>query len=210
MSKINKIGITFGDLTVVSRAPDYVADNGRHYVQYNCLCSVCGNIHLKRSDCLKTTFKCKCTLLPKRMTHRHSGTKLYNIWAGIKQRCYYKNNISYKYYGARGIKMDDSWRNDFTAFYQWSIANNYHSDLQIDRIDTDGDYTPSNCRWISQFTNANNKRNNVLFEYNGVTKSAKEWSRYFGINYKTVMTRLRRGWSFDETFEIIQRDNRRK
>lgn len=84
-----------------------------------------------------------------------------------------------------GIKMYDPWRNDFTAFYQWSIANNYHSDLQIDRIDTDGDYTPSNCRWVSQFTNANNKRNNVLFKYEGVTKSAKEWSRYFNINYKT-------------------------
>lgn len=210
MSKINKIGMTFGDLTVISRAQDHIADNGRRYLQYNCLCSVCGNVHIKRSDCLSNKLKCKCALLPKRMTHRKTHTKLYNIWYGIKQRCYYENSASYKYYGARGISMDNSWRNDFTAFYQWSLANNYHSDLQIDRIDVDGDYTPSNCRWVSRFTNVNNKRNNVLFKYEGVTKSAKEWARYFGINYKTVMTRLRRGWSFDETFEIIKRNNRRK
>lgn len=208
--KIDKIGNTFGDLTVMSRAQDYVANNGRRYVQYNCLCSVCGNIHIKRSDCLKSSLKCRCTLLPKRMTHRKSKTKLYNIWYGIKQRCYYENNMSYKYYGARGISMTDSWRNDFAEFYQWSIANGYQPELQIDRIDVDSDYTPNNCRWVSKFANANNKRNSILFEYNGVTKSAKEWARYFDINYKTVMTRLRRGWSFNETFELIKRDNRRK
>ena len=144
------------------------------------------------------------------MTHRKSKTKLYNIWYGIKQRCYYENNMSYKYYGARGISMDDSWRNDFVEFYRWSIANGYQPELQIDRIDVEGDYTPNNCRWVSKFANANNKRNNILFEYNGVTKSAKEWAQYFDINYKTVMTRLRRGWSFNETFELIKRDNRRK
>lgn len=210
MSKINKIGHTYGDLTVISRAPDYIADNGRHYVQYNCLCSICGDVHIKRSDCLKNKFKCKCTLQPKRMTHGKCSTKLYHIWYGIKQRCYYENSVSYKYYGARGIKVCQEWLDNFDTFYQWSIANGYHSGLQIDRIDVNGNYEPTNCRWISRFTNANNKGNNVLFDYNDTTKSAKEWARYFGVNYKTVMTRLRRGWSFDETFEIIKRDKRRK
>lgn len=50
MSKINKIGMTFGDLTVISRAQDHIADNGRHHLQYNCLCSVCGNVHYYQSE----------------------------------------------------------------------------------------------------------------------------------------------------------------
>lgn len=93
-------------------------------------------------------------------THNLSKTKLYKRWVKMKYRCYNTNSKDYKYYGGRGIKVCDEWKNDFIAFYNWSIKNGYKEDLTIDRINVDGDYEPSNCRWATWKEQANNKRTN--------------------------------------------------
>lgn len=111
--------------------------------------------------------------------HGHRNTRLYNIWSGIKARCNCKNNPDYKHYGARGIRVCDEW-NDFGTFYAWAISNGYGKTLTIDRIDTDGDYTPSNCRWVTWKTQANNK-----------------WADSVGIKANTLLYRLKRGWSVE-------------
>lgn len=95
-------------------------------------------------------------------THGLSKTKLYYRWQAIKDRCYNKKNKSYKYYGERGITMFDEWKNDFHKFYEWAINNGYKEELTIDRIDVNGDYEPSNCRWATWKEQANNKRNNII------------------------------------------------
>ena len=112
--------------------------------------------------------------------HGHRHTRLYNIWSGIKARCNRRNNPDYKLYGKRGIRVCDEW-NDFGTFY--------------DRIDTDGDYCPNNCRWVTWKTQANNKRTNHYITFQGKRATLQQWADSVGIKANTLLYRLRRGWS---------------
>ena len=87
-----------------------------------------------------------------------SHTRLYNIWRGMKQRCYYPSHQSYKHYGGRGITVCDEWLSSFINFHTWALANGYADHLTLDRIDPDGNYCPSNCRWVTWEVQAQNKR----------------------------------------------------
>lgn len=130
--------------------------------------------------------------------HGKRHTRLYTIYANIKTRCYNKKNIRYKLYGARGITMCEEWKNDFQSFYDWSMANGYREDLTIDRIDNNGNYEPSNCRWVTWRGQQNNRRNNHLIEFNGHAHTMAEWSRLIGIPYQTLVRRINvYGWSVE-------------
>lgn len=94
-------------------------------------------------------------------THGKSNTKLYRVWNSMKQRCYNSNDKFYFCYGERGIKVCDEWRKDFKSFYDWAMRNWYQENLTIDRIDVNGNYNPSNCRWVSMKEQNKNKRNSV-------------------------------------------------
>src|SRR4051812_9769175 len=109
--------------------------------------------------------------------HGLRHTRLYGIWAGMKSRCSLPTSHDYPYYGGRGIKVCAEWLDDFLAFHSWALNSGYADNLTIDRIDSDGDYTPENCRWLSREAQQDNRRTGQLLTAFGETKSAAAWAK---------------------------------
>ena len=107
----------------------------------------------------------------------------------MKERCYNPNRNSYCWYGAKGICVCDEW-DDFENFYSWSMRNGYSDELTIDRIDSNGNYCPENCRWSTDREQANNRSTNRIIEYNGESHTLEEWSKITGIASSTIRMRL--------------------
>lgn len=124
--------------------------------------------------------------------HGMKHTRIYETWCGMKKRCYNPNSKSYKDYGERGIVVCDEWKNDFLSFYHWSVQNGYGENLQIDRIDTNGNYEPSNCRWITHAEQQRNRRNNIYIEHNGQKKSLTQWCAELNFSSKIAYERYKR------------------
>ena len=118
---------------------------------------------------------------------------MHRIWLAMKARCNNPNRDKYKYYGGRGIKVCDEW-DKFEAFYEWSIANAYNDSLSIDRINPDGNYEPSNCRWVTIKEQMNNKRNNQMFDYEGQRLPITKVEEITGIGRYTLRQRRKYGW----------------
>ena len=196
-------GQKFGRLTAL-----YKLHNTKGRTKWLCVCE-CGKLtevscdhltsgHTKSCGCLR---KNEC----KKVHTKHSKchTRIYNIWVKIKSRCYNENDICFYNYGARGIAVCDEWKDDFQAFYDWSMANGYDDSLTIDRIDNNKCYEPNNCRWATQKQQQRNRRNNRHFTYNGETHCLSEWCEILGLKYKTVMARINDyKWTIKRALEL--------
>ena len=125
-----------------------------------------------------------------RKTHGMKGTRIYSIWQNMNARCFKTYSTSYKDYGERGITMLPSWKDSFEVFYAWAQENGYSPDLEIDRVDTNGDYSPDNCRWTNKnVQNANrNQAKNAEGLYTGVYKHGNKYKLMVG--YLSVPTYL--------------------
>lgn len=115
----------------------------------------------------------------------------------MKQRCFNPNNHKYKDYGARGITVCDEWM-DYHIFKKWSFENGFEEHLSLDRIDTNGNYEPSNCRWVDYKKQANNKRNNRLIVFEGEEYTLAELSDKTGLEHSTLALRLDKGMTPEE------------
>ena len=124
--------------------------------------------------------------------------RLYRIWCGIKCRTKNPNCKEYENYGGRGITICDEWDKSYDAFRDWSMKNGYSDALTIDRINNDEGYFPENCQWADFRAQANNKRNNHLITYKGITKTATQWAEEFGLNSQIITGRLKLGWSVEK------------
>ena len=124
----------------------------------------------------------------------------------MKARCYNPHNGFYHRYGGRGITVCDEWKNNFSAFRKWAMCNGYSDGLTLDRIDFDGNYEPSNCRWATSKEQANNKCTNHYVMFNGEKKTLKQWSESTGLSYPTLLGRIKRGWSIEKMLTTPQRN----
>lgn len=134
-------------------------------------------------------------------THGLSHTAEHHAWSSLKGRCYNPRNARYSLYGGRGIRVCDRWLQSFENFYA-DMGLKPSPKHSIDRIDVNGDYEPSNCRWVIQKEQMRNMRRTQWVEYGGICLSLAEWSEQLGLNAKRVDTRLARGWSIEDAFTI--------
>jgi len=158
------------------------------------MCPSCGKEVERpvRSVLKSKTGVCKsCSNTIGKTTHGQSKTRLYRIWNNMKTRCYSKDAINFKDYGGKGVKVCDEWLNDFMSFNTWCGNNGYSEELTIDRIDSNGDYTPSNCRWVGALIQGRNttelQRNNKT-GYRGVSKkvNSNKYTAQIGVDGKVI------------------------
>lgn len=207
-----KIGQKFGKLTVLNL--EYIKEiqdkNGsiRKREYYKCLCE-CGNptIVLKYQLTSGKTKSCGCinkewakTLRP--IIHGKSKTRLYRIWANMHDRCMRKKCPAYKDYGGRGIAICNDWLKEFSNFYNWAMNNGYKNFLSLDRIDFNGNYEPSNCRWVNAKTQNRNSRQCVYYEYQGKKYTRGELSELSGLSYDVIRYRLNHNWDIETALTL--------
>ena len=214
----------FGRLIVIEKA----GHSKGNRLQWLCKCD-CGNFKITTSSDLKSGKVRSCGCLRKettskmaksrsksRIKHNKSNTRIYRIWSTMKQRCYNSKCFSYKWYGKKGIKICDEWKNNFIFFYNWAIDNGYKENLSIDRIDVNGNYEPSNCRWItireqqknkrpsSEWKKRNivNKKRTSFVIFNGESISKFDLCKKFGISVETFNYRVgKKGMSIEEALK---------
>ena len=179
---------------------------------FMCRCD-CGKEKIVRLRHLRSgaVVSCGCKVREDliRKNYKHGGCfrqdrveKLYGVWISMKQRCTNPKNAAYSYYGGRGITVCDEWLHDYTRFKQWALEHGYKEGLTIDRIDDNGNYEPSNCRWATYIEQANNTRKNLNITYKDETHTLAEWGRILGIKYNTLMFRYRKGLPLEQVFFV--------
>ena len=160
-----------------------------------CECD-CGKVTKVRIEHLKSGHTKSCGCYQKKQTskakrtHGREPKRLYSIWSNMKTRCYNKNTECYSRYGGRGITVCDEWKK-FEAFRDWALSNGYSDDLTIDRIDNDGNYEPSNCRWVTRKENMRNCSYNHYIEIMGMRKIVSDWIKELGISKTTAYKYLK-------------------
>ena len=189
-------------LEVISERIAISGSRGPLYL-YPCRCS-CGREKLLTAAQLNANRSCGCAWeeakrhLPNRnRTHGGRSTRLYGVWQAMLNRCRRSDmHNSHRYHG-RGIVVCEEWQHDFVAFHKWAMDTGYQIGLQLDRIDNNGNYEPSNCRWVTCTMNNHNRGRDTKITAFGETKCALEWARDLRcrVSDSTILYRLRKlGW----------------
>ena len=191
--RLDLVGQKFHMLTVLKF---YDVQNGMS--RWLCRCD-CGNEVIVYGRHLKSGNTMSCGCYHKEHNHefgyKHGGsnTRLYNIWCDMKSRCSNPNERAYKWYGGKGISVCDEWKSDFAQFKNWALNNGYNDSLTIDRVDSNKNYCPDNCRWITYKKNverakrrysgvAKNVQTNEIYRF----KSLSEFARKYDLNAHSV------------------------
>jgi hypothetical protein len=178
-----------------------------------CRCD-CGTITNVRGSALgSNTQSCGCQRREKatrnHTTHGMSGESTHSTWSTMIQRCTNPHNRKYPRYGGRGIEVYAEWRHDFQAFHDHvsRLPNYGEPNHTLDRIDNDGNYEPGNVRWADPITQRRNNRNLTLLTFNGETQCLTDWAEQTGIDRRTIMKRIRRGWTIERALNTPSMSN---
>lgn len=192
---IDLTGVQFGNLTVIERIENKRSGASR----WLCKCR-CGAIRKVDGENLRNGISKSCGNCSRNGCVRNlSKTRIHRIWSDMKRRCTNPKRQFYYRYGGRGIRVCKEWEDSFLAFYDWSMANRYSDSLSIDRINNDGNYEPSNCRWVTsrdQFFNKSDTIPSII--YNQRTQTLKEWASELNVSYHTLFSRYQRGWQTEK------------
>ncbi|MFG5779884.1 hypothetical protein ACFIQF_22720 [Comamonas sp. J-3] len=195
-----EIGARYGRLIVSE-------DCGGRPRKYLCTCE-CGE--QKEIVCYQLssgkTRSCGCLrdeeLSERAKTHGQTGTPTYKSWNEAKQRCHNPSNDKYKWYGARGIEMCAKWRSDFGAFI--ADMGERPEGMTLDRMDVNGNYEPSNCKWATPLEQGANKRNNRILVIGGESMHLSEAARRYGLKVGTIWRRLGLGWTDEQAVKAVK------
>lgn len=215
MKRLDIIGERYGRLVVTGYAPSIrmtLSSGKTAYIsRVSCRCD-CGKTVVVRTGHLVrgATRSCGCLktdLGHERITHGecrdHRVSRLYRAWTNMRRRCNKASSLDYKRYGGRGIRVCPQWDSSFGNFRDWAMENGYADNLEIDRIDNDGDYCPENCRWVDRKTQMNNTSTNRYITALGQEHTLSEWCRITGLSHECIRQRLDvKGWNPDEAMLI--------
>ena len=183
----------------------YILEKDGEYLSFTSEKSACEYLGVKQCS-VAGAWRDKCTckgynvIRAKSERDLYADKRLWKIWASMHERCELESHVHYRNYGGRGICVCEEW-SDYLPFAKWARANGYAENLSIDRINIDGNYEPSNCRWVTMKEQQNNKRNNHIIEYNGKRYTLTQLAEMVGIGKTTLRERLKMGWSVEDAVE---------
>lgn len=195
MKLIDRIGERYGRLLVTERAPNKSEKDTN--ARWKCVCD-CGGQSIQYGQDLKKgkVVSCGCWNDEKRHKHGMARTAVYHVWQQMIQRCENPNERAYHNYGGRGIKVCERWKTFENFIADMGVRDKGYS---LDRIDNDGNYEFSNCRWATTKQQLNNRRNNRILELNGERMTIGEWADKLGIKWDTIRSRVDRyGWTIEK------------
>lgn len=208
-------GKRYGRLTAIA----FLGMNHRHHAMWKCECD-CGTTMIAYGYALRHNHTKSCGCLSRefakamgdanirhghcRRVERHSPE--HKTWSGMIQRCCNPNHTEYHSYGGRGITICAEWVDSFETFLR--DMGNRPAGCSLDRIDVDGGYNKSNCRWATQKEQCRNMRTNRMLTFNGESRCVAEWVEVTGIKRDAIVRRLAKGWSVEQTLTTPVRNRK--
>lgn len=201
--KEDLINQTIGIFTILYECEKRTNDGHK---KYHVKCSICGwEADMEKKYICKTK-KCKHKNLGGNYISQQKweNKKLQHVFAGMLQRCYNPNDKSYHWYGAKNIKVCSEWTKDPLSFERWALENGYKDGLTIDRKDSNKDYCPENCRWVTLEENSKYKSTTKILEVDGICHTGADWSKILNLSNSAINKMLQK-YPKEQVKEFIRR-----
>lgn len=184
---------------------DYKANDGHRLYHVKCIeCGYESDMQQHKIGYTKTCTHLNVNGKYRQFDYIWDNHRIGSIFRGMIRRCYNLNDKSYRWYGARGIKICDEWINNPKSFEEWALANGYTDKLTINRKNENQNYCPENCEWITGTNNSKYKSTTSLIEVDGEVHTGREWSELMGLGTNRINTYIR-DYGLDNTIEFIRR-----